>query len=50
LHAKTLGFVHPYTGEEMFFESETPADMTDVLAKWRKYVAGNRINNLEEEA
>jgi 23S rRNA pseudouridine1911/1915/1917 synthase len=50
LHAKTLGFVHPYTGEEMFFESETPADMTDVLAKWRKYVAGNRTNNLEEEA
>lgn len=37
LHAKTLGFVHPRTKEEMFFESELPADMVDVLEKWRKY-------------
>ena len=36
LHAKTLGFVHPTTGEEMFFDSELPADMTALLDKWRK--------------
>ena len=24
LHAKILGFVHPRTGEEMYFESELP--------------------------
>lgn len=38
LHAKTLGFVHPTTGEEMFFESELPPDMTEVIQKWRDYV------------
>ncbi len=37
LHAKTLGFVHPATGEEMHFESELPADMEKVIDKWRKY-------------
>ena len=36
LHAKTLGFVHPTTGEEMFFDSELPEDMTALLDKWRK--------------
>lgn len=38
LHAKELGFVHPTTGEEMMFKSELPADMADVLEKWRGYV------------
>ncbi|MBD5254618.1 MAG: RluA family pseudouridine synthase [Barnesiella sp.] len=37
LHARTLGFVHPTTGEEMFFESEVPADMTAMIEKWRNY-------------
>jgi len=37
LHAKTLGFVHPSTGEEMFFETELPEDMAQVIDKWRKY-------------
>ncbi|MTU74338.1 RNA pseudouridine synthase, partial [Parabacteroides merdae] len=37
LHAKTLGFVHPTTGEEMFFDSEIPADMTALIDKWRVY-------------
>ena len=41
LHAKTLGFVHPRTGQEMFFASELPADMTGLLERWRAYV-GNR--------
>ena len=36
LHAKTLGFVHPRTRKEMMFDSELPADMTDLLEKWRK--------------
>lgn len=38
LHAKTLGFKHPRTGEQMMFESELPADMEGVIAKWRNYV------------
>lgn len=37
LHAKTLGFIHPSTGEEMFFDSEIPADMTPLIEKWRVY-------------
>ncbi len=35
LHAKTLGFVHPKTNETMFFESELPDDMAQVIQKWR---------------
>lgn len=38
LHARTLGFVHPGTGKEIFFESPLPDDMTQVIDKWRKYV------------
>ena len=39
LHAKTLGFVHPKTGKEMFFNSELPADMQTLIEKWRDYVS-----------
>lgn len=37
LHAKTLGFVHPRTGKEMYFDSELPDDMQKLLEKWRRY-------------
>lgn len=37
LHAKTLGFTHPESGEEMFFESELPEDMTALVEKWTTY-------------
>ncbi|MDR1381096.1 MAG: RluA family pseudouridine synthase [Tannerella sp.] len=37
LHAKTLGFVHPDTGEEMFFDSGMPSDMQQLTERWRKY-------------
>lgn len=37
LHAKTLGFIHPETEETMFFESDLPEDMENVIDKWRKY-------------
>lgn len=36
LHAKTLGFVHPRTGENMYFTSELPEDMVALIEKWRK--------------
>lgn len=38
LHAKTLGFIHPGTGEELFFETELPDDMAQLIQKWRSYV------------
>lgn len=31
LHAKTLGFTHPATGEELFFSSDIPADLEKVI-------------------
>ena len=37
LHAKTLGFEHPVSGKWLQFDSEIPQDMTNLLAKWRKY-------------
>lgn len=37
LHAKTLGFIHPNTGKEIFFESPLPADMEAAIEKWRQY-------------
>lgn len=37
LHATTLGFIHPVTGKEIFFETELPQDMKLVIEKWRAY-------------
>lgn len=37
LHARTLGFVHPVSGQWLQFDSEIPDDMTALLDKWRKY-------------
>ena len=37
LHAKTLGFKHPKTGEQLSFDSEIPEDMQQCIEKWRQY-------------
>lgn len=42
LHAKTLGFKHPRSGEWVRFDSPLPADMAALLEKWRKYAAQMR--------
>ena len=39
LHAATLGFVHPRTDEELFFEAPLPDDMRLLIEKWRSYVS-----------
>ena len=44
LHARSLGFKHPTTGKYIRFESELPADMKNVIDKWRKY----SVNRKEE--
>jgi 23S rRNA pseudouridine1911/1915/1917 synthase len=36
LHARTLGFVHPVTGESLRFESDLPRDMGELLERLRK--------------
>jgi 23S rRNA pseudouridine1911/1915/1917 synthase len=46
LHAKTLGFVHPTTGEMMRFDTELPDDMKELIEKWRGY---SKSNMAEEE-
>lgn len=33
LHARCIGFLHPITGEELYFESDLPAYFTDFLKK-----------------
>ncbi len=38
LHAMTLGFTHPTTGKELFFEAPLPEDIKQVIGKWRNYV------------
>ena len=38
LHAQTLGFIHPRTGKELFFESPVPEDMNQLIEKWRHYI------------
>ncbi|MCR4583318.1 MAG: RluA family pseudouridine synthase [Prevotella sp.] len=40
LHARTLGFLHPRTGEQMDFTSEWPADMAALIDKWRRRTSG----------
>lgn len=44
LHAKTLGLIHPASGKEIFFNSELPADMSEVIERWRKYATTKKLN------
>ena len=44
LHAKSLGFVHPSTRKELFFDSELPEDMQAVLKKWRIYSSNKDLS------
>ncbi len=37
LHARTLGFRHPETGEEMDFSAPVPHDMQALIERWRAY-------------
>lgn len=39
LHAKTLGFIHPISGETMQFDTELPKDFASLIEKWENYVA-----------
>lgn len=40
LHARTLGFVHPTSGQQMDFSSSLPDDMQHLIDKWRTYING----------
>lgn len=43
LHALSLGFVHPTTRREVYFESEYPADFAACVAKWDSYTAARNL-------
>lgn len=43
LHAMTLGFIHPASGEEMFFTSQLPEDMLQLLDRWRNYISNREL-------
>jgi 23S rRNA pseudouridine1911/1915/1917 synthase len=43
LHAKTLGFDHPVSGERLFFDSVLPQGYQDIILKWENYT-----NNFNE--
>lgn len=45
LHARTLGFVHPKTRKEMFFECPVPPDMTAMIERWRNYMKASADTN-----
>lgn len=47
LHARTLGFKHPATGEEMDFSSSLAEDFEALLKRWRTYRDGLKTNNNE---
>jgi 23S rRNA pseudouridine1911/1915/1917 synthase len=40
LHASTLDFIHPSTGREVHFEAGLPDNFSELLHKWRSYIAG----------
>ncbi len=42
LHAKTLGFTHPTSGEFMQFNSEIPDDIQGCVEKWRNYTVNQK--------
>lgn len=42
LHAKSLGFIHPVTRKQMYFNSELPADMSTVIARWDDYIMNRK--------
>lgn len=43
LHARTLGFRHPRTGEEMDFSSDVPKDMTEMIERWRTFCSSRGL-------
>ena len=45
LHAKTLGFKHPRTGKEMFFDTDIPQDMQSLIARWRQYTESRPLTD-----
>ena len=42
LHAKSLGFTHPKSGEKLVFDSDLPKNFLQLLDKWRRYAISSK--------
>lgn len=49
LHAKSLGFKHPVTGKEMYFEVPLPEGFQQILQKWDIYTQALQVGKILEE-
>lgn len=47
LHARSLGFEHPTTGKTLYFESNLPNDILQVIDKWRNYANHKTLDTTE---
>ncbi len=47
LHAQSLGFTHPSTGKDLYFEAPVPPDMQAVIDKWERYVSQINEEDIE---
>jgi 23S rRNA pseudouridine1911/1915/1917 synthase len=45
LHARSLGFVHPTTNEEMNFEVPLPDNFSELIEKWRTYISARNFDS-----
>lgn len=48
LHAATLGFVHPATGQQMDFSSPLPPDLSALIDRWRAFARGTTRDLTEQ--
>lgn len=39
LHARSLGFIHPTSKKEMFFEADLPENFSRLIEKWKNYIS-----------
>ncbi len=50
LHARTLGFTHPATGERMRFERDPPEDHLELIQRWRRYAGALGLGSEEGQS
>lgn len=42
LHAMSLGFTHPTSGQRLYFETPLPDDMSQAIERWREYLESRK--------
>lgn len=45
LHARSIGFIHPRTGESLRFDAPLPADMQQLVDKWQHYIQFKKLDD-----